>query len=129
MQTITIKNTRHSGYRRGGLVFQSGDNILPLDQLKPEQLAAIKADAVLLIKQAPTTTASHPQGAMVQDRVDSAITITEAFDLLETANTEHFTSKGLPQIDALEQLLGRKITAAERHSAWQSYCAEQEQAL
>ena len=40
---------------------------------------------------------------------------------LEPENGEHFTSAGIPRVEALAAVLGRAITAEERDRAWATY--------
>lgn len=53
------------------------------------------------------------------------MTIEEAFAYLEPDNEAHFTKSGKPDVKALEEILGRKVTAGERDQAWDAYQTQQ----
>ena len=46
--------------------------------------------------------------------------IIEAIDLLDDNNNEHWTSDDKPQVKALEEILGKSITAEQRDEAFDS---------
>lgn len=50
--------------------------------------------------------------------------ILAAAEMLDPENSDHFTTTGLPQVKALEALLGYYITAEERDTAWAARPAE-----
>ncbi|WP_087022416.1 HI1506-related protein [Thaumasiovibrio subtropicus] len=47
--------------------------------------------------------------------------IETAITQLDPNNPNHFTNSGKPQTDILSQLVGRRVSAAERDQAWESY--------
>lgn len=63
-----------------------------------------------------------PQGDgdanVVEFSDDKATAIKQAIELLDPKNPEHFTGSGVPQVKAIEQLLGYDISAADRDAAW-----------
>lgn len=52
---------------------------------------------------------------------EETMSIHDAIQSLNPANPEHFTKDGKPKTDALEDLLGREVSAAERDEAWEEY--------
>lgn len=44
-----------------------------------------------------------------------------AIEKLDTENEDHFTESGIPEVAALKELVGGKVTAAERDAAWKAY--------
>lgn len=139
----------HTGYRRGGVRFTKGENTVDAEKLSAEQLQQINADPLLVVGEyadgislasldEPTAKSLLPQtnqggntqgplgSGALSDTVkkDDALTLEQAFALLQPDNKEHFTGTGLPQLDALEQLVGHKVTSAERNEAWEAYKAK-----
>ncbi|AYV12988.1 HI1506-related protein [Shewanella algae] len=113
----------HDGYRRAGVAFVRGENVLS-DDLSDEQLAAIKADPRIRVQTAEGI--SEPalvstQGSMDTTDGNTPLTFAEAIAKLAPDNKEHFTSGNKPQTAALTQLMGKPISAAERDALWQSY--------
>ena len=47
------------------------------------------------------------------------MTIVEAIAMLDPANKEHRTDDGKPKVTAIESILGRQISAADRDMAWE----------
>ncbi len=47
------------------------------------------------------------------------MTIVEAIGKLDPANKEHRTDDGRPKVTAIESILGRQISAADRDMAWE----------
>ncbi len=66
-----------------------------------------------------TTAATNVEVEM--DDVDDAIVAT--IGRLDPDDPNHFTRSGAPQVGALETLLDRNITSAERDAAWATYQA------
>lgn len=58
------------------------------------------------------------QGTVVEFSEDKATAIKQAIQLLDSKNGDHFTGSGVPQVKAIEQLLGYDISAADRDAAW-----------
>jgi hypothetical protein len=125
---LALTNLAHTGYRRAGLALVKGENTIPADTITETQLAQLKADPrikVVIQDETNSSVANGDQSTPV-DQGTVPGTLIEAIALLDPANVDHFTSTGKPQIDALETLLGHKVTAAERDAAWETFLAEQE---
>lgn len=59
------------------------------------------------------------------DEADDKIQrICDAIAILDPDDPDQFTNAGLPQVDALEEVMGEDITAAERDAAWAQYKAQ-----
>lgn len=135
----------HSGYRRGGVRFTKGENTVDAEKLSAEQLQQINNDSLLIVGEyadglslasldEPTAKNLLPeanQGGNSQGPLGSRalsdgvkLTLEQAFAQLQPDNKEHFTGTGLPQLDALERLVGHKVTSAERAEAWEAYQAK-----
>lgn len=139
----------HDGYRRGGVRFNKGENTVDTGPLSKEQLQQIGNDPLLVVgeyaegcslEDVATLAQQLPeqageghaqQGALVSGALpgdlalQDVLTLEQAFLQLEPDNKDHFNAKGLPNIAVLENLLGRKVTAAERDEAWAAFKAKQ----
>ncbi|MGB1239988.1 MAG: HI1506-related protein, partial [Pseudomonadales bacterium] len=51
MSQITVNNTAHKGYRRAGLSFDTGGNVLAAQELSEKQLAQLHGDPRLVVIQ------------------------------------------------------------------------------
>lgn len=139
----------HSGYRRAGMAFNHGENTLQPSDITTAQLAQLKADPRLKVtvadesKETPTSDtisdanlpnlassdgsqgesvdAGDPSTSLEEGEEPPAKpeTLVDAIKLLDPSNAEHFTGSGKPQVEALSELLGKKVTATERDEAWQ----------
>ncbi len=123
-KTILVQCLAHSGYRRAGLVFDQGKNELSADKVTSAQLAQINADARLSIIEDSPVTDSASSGTV--EGGDNSLSLIDAIKQLDPDNTDHFTSGGKPQVDALEKLMGKSVSAAERDAAWAELQAQGE---
>ena len=57
------------------------------------------------------------EAAKVEARAN--MTVVEAINMLDPANAEHRTDDGKPKVTAIESILGRQISAADRDMAWE----------
>ena len=133
----------HTGYRRGGVRFTKGENTVDTEKLSAEQLQQINADPLLVVGEyadgielasldeptaknllSQTDKGGDTQGTLGNGTLSNGVTLEQAFAQLQPDNKEHFTGAGLPQLDALEKLVGHKVTSAERAEAWAAYQAK-----
>lgn len=129
-------------FRRAGIRFTKQETILNVDDLKPEQVAAIRAEKNLIVIESeiaedkiPPANSNPDAGgddAGSDDTNDGTNHDTNLIDKLvaaigqlETDNTEHFTTKGIPQLDALAAIVGEKVTAKQRDEAFTAFSAQQ----
>jgi len=61
--------------------------------------------------------AAKVEAAKVEARAN--MTVVEAINMLDPANAEHRTDDGKPKVTAIESILGRQISAADRDMAWE----------
>lgn len=73
MSDITIICTRERGLHRGGVFHPSGAKTWPLKQFTPEQLAEIKEDRRLMVKDESSFTMTVP--ATVEDAIKDVVSI------------------------------------------------------
>ncbi|UTV30165.1 HI1506-related protein [Photobacterium atrarenae] len=121
---LVVQSLAHDGYRRAGMAFKPGENIIPENSITCSQLAMLQADprlAVLGTDGAVTQAdpADGASGAVVQEPVSDGLIA--AIGKLEPDNPDHFTTANKPQVDALEKLVGRSVTASERDDAWEDF--------
>lgn len=136
----------HSGYRRGGVRFTKGENTVDTEKLSAEQLKQINNDPLLIVGEyadgislasldkptaknllPETNKGGNSQGPLGDGALSGGVntlTLEQAFAQLQPDNKEHFTGNGLPQLDALEKLVGHKVTSVERTEAWEAYKAK-----
>ncbi|CCN69784.1 HI1506-related protein [Vibrio nigripulchritudo] len=133
-QLVHVHCLAHTGYRRAGMAFVHGENTLEPDSLTETQLAQIQADPMFKVSLSDPKV-SQPEGGhslskepLVESGLHTGLTtpdpktpesLVDAILKLDASNASHFTSSGKPQVDALESLMGTKVTAAERDEAWQ----------
>lgn len=58
------------------------------------------------------------QSTVVEFSEDKTTAIKQAIQLLDPKSEDHFTGSGVPQVKAIERLLGYDISAADRDAAW-----------
>lgn len=137
---IVIISSAHDGYRRGGVRLAKGENIFPADKFTHAQVEQLQSDPLLYcayhsdglsvedfsnttLLQTQTNQGGDTQGALGDGTLSDGVKLTleQAFAQLQPDNKDHFTGTGLPQLDALEKLVGHKVTSAERAEAWAAY--------
>ncbi len=121
----------HDGYRRAGVEFDKGENILDASELSDAQLGQIKADSRLEVVESKTPATKTNPGKNTQGSLDEngvvltpKLTPEQQFSAivatLDKGNKKHFTNDGKPQLDALKAA-GLKLLSAERDAAWAAY--------
>ncbi|MDO6497329.1 HI1506-related protein [Photobacterium sanguinicancri] len=139
-QSIVVACSAHTGYRRAGLEFANGKNIIQADAITETQLAQLKADHRLAVSDAteqnPSVSQPHTTGPLDDAKLPDAVTafckdgaLTLAIANLDPENPDHFTSTNKPQVGALSQLVGRTLTATERDEAWACFQSNANKAL
>lgn len=68
---LQIDNLAHEGYRRAGMAFAKGINLVAAAQFNAAELALLNADPRLCVSEPSNkaTQASQPQGAVASDAV------------------------------------------------------------
>jgi len=56
---------------------------------------------------------------------DENMSIQEAIESLDADNKDHWIKDGSPATEALEDLMGREVSATERNEAWKEYEIEE----
>lgn len=114
-----------------GKVTKTGTVALTEDEAKrllnlPEP-PIVDPDADLVVSEKPTGTdagGTDDTGDSNPEPLTEA-RIIEAIGQLDPDNAEHWTNGNEPQIHVLKELLGQRVTAAERDAAWKTYQANQ----
>ncbi|PTP90089.1 MULTISPECIES: HI1506-related protein [Vibrio] len=143
-QAVEVICLAHTNYRRAGIAFQHGENRIESERITSTQLEQLKADPRLKVtvekgealqsdisniesghQPGPLdaiTPPSYIAGASAKEGNELLTTtvnnLIDAIQLLDPSNTEHFTTSGKPQVDALSELMGVKVSATERDQAW-----------
>lgn len=95
---------RRDGFRRAGRAWSAAETVVDAADLKSEQVAALKADPMLIV-----TEDADSRGDLIR----------AAFADLDPENAEHFTRGGKPELAALRERTGLSdLTAAERDRRW-----------
>ena len=107
---IKITSASHN-FRRCGMPHPKGSVEYPDDRFSEDDLAILKTEPMLTVEtQGPVEThgraSLHPAA---DDLIDAARAAIDAGDI---------TKDGKPEVRAIEEILGRDITAAERDEAW-----------
>ncbi|MBN8107756.1 HI1506-related protein [Vibrio vulnificus] len=117
VKNILVISAAHDGYRRAGLAFKNGKNLLPASQFTETQLAQIQADPHLRYElHQEDVDGGDASGAV--DGVSGNVGLMDAIKQLDPSNDAHFTKSGKPELKALSVILGRNVTGAERDEAW-----------
>ncbi|WP_264402699.1 HI1506-related protein [Vibrio parahaemolyticus] len=117
VKNILVISAAHDGYRRAGLAFKNGKNLLPASQFTETQLAQIQADPHLRYElHQEDVDGGDASGAV--DGVLGNVGLMDAIKQLDPSNDAHFTKSGKPELKALSVILGRNVTGAERDEAW-----------
>ncbi|ENM6044721.1 hypothetical protein AB8H57_002775 [Vibrio parahaemolyticus] len=117
VKNILVVSAAHDGYRRAGMAFKNGKNLLPASQFTETQLAQIQADPHLRYElHQEDLDGGDASGAV--DGVSGNVGLMDAIKQLDPSNDAHFTKSGKPELKALSAILGRNVTGAERDEAW-----------
>ncbi|ELX4136201.1 hypothetical protein V6450_000038 [Vibrio vulnificus] len=115
VQKILVISAAHDGYRRAGMAFKNGENLLPASQFTETQLAQIQADPHLRYElHQEDVDGGDASGAV--DGVSGGVGLMDAIKQLDPSNEAHFTKK----LKALSAIVGRNVTGAERDEAWEA---------
>ncbi|RZQ46833.1 hypothetical protein D8T55_04700 [Vibrio vulnificus] len=119
VQKILVISAAHDGYRRAGMAFKNGENLLPASQFTETQLAQIQADPHLRYElHQEGVDGGDASGAV--DGVSGGFGLMDAIKQLDPSNEAHFTKSGKPELKALSAIVGRNVTGAERDKAWEA---------
>lgn len=117
VKNILVISAAHDGYRRAGMAFKNGENLLPTSQFTEAQLAQIQADPHLRYELHQEDVDGGDASGSVDGSAD-ALSIAEAIMQLDPKNEDHFTKSGKPELKALSAIVGRNVTGAERDEVW-----------
>jgi hypothetical protein len=125
-ETLLVICLAHTGYRRAGMAFIKGENPLLLADLSDEQILAIQTDKRLNVPElglvpAPRSVDAASAAAPLNN---PPLSFAQAIGALNKDNRDHFTAAGKPQCTALESLLDKPVTAAERDALWADFTAQ-----
>lgn len=132
MKKTLIVTSVGLSFRRAGIRFTQQETKLMVDDLSNDQVEAIKSEKNLIVKEveveeqdqdSKTTAPGNDQdngGGLTEKLV-------EAISQLDPENPEHYTGKGVPQLEALQTLVGVKVTAAQRDEAFKAFSEQQVQ--
>ena len=96
------------GFWRAGRQWGTQPTVLPVTDLSAEQLQQLEADSRGII-----ITAVPADSAPVDDD-----RVAEAIRSLNPKTKAHWTGDGRPTVEAIEKVLGRQITEADRDRVW-----------
>lgn len=136
---ISVFNSAHSGYRRAGIAFAKGDNVV--ESPTEAQIQQIANDKRLVLQGASeteSTTQTDMVGAdnSLQQGVGEPAQITgdgsgealpeipplaEVINTLAIDGTLELTKSGKPEVAQLEEVNQTSVSAAERDAAWEYY--------
>lgn len=111
--SITVKT---DGFRRAGRPW-SGTEIINTDDYTKEQLQSLADDPLFDIDYAADDGANNNE----QDPIINKLV--EAISKLDPSNPKHFTvgENSKPQVPALKEIVGVKITVAQRDAAFEMF--------
>ncbi|MDO6542815.1 HI1506-related protein [Photobacterium sanguinicancri] len=131
---LVVQSLAHGGYRRAGMAFNTGENVLEPNTITCSQLAMLEADPRLAVSCAEASSPDGASGNLVQGsvsdgvtdqqtevQINEQITLISAISQLDPENPDHFTTGNKPQVDALSKLVGHSVTASQRDDAWADY--------
>ncbi|MDX1301191.1 HI1506-related protein [Photobacterium sp.] len=70
---LVVKSVAHDGYRRAGMAFSAGENILAAGTVTCSQLAMLEADPRLAVSYAEAGASDDTPGALVQGRISDGV--------------------------------------------------------
>lgn len=107
--------SKRENFRRCGIPHPKASTDHPDDRFTEEELEILKAEPMLTVEiiEAPSAGSGFPEDEILEAAKQAA----EAGEI---------TSSGKPKVEAIEEILGRDITAADRDAAWDRIQAEQE---
>ncbi|WP_178860818.1 HI1506-related protein [Thiomicrorhabdus cannonii] len=114
-------------FRRAGLRFTKQPTHLDASELTTEQITALKAEKNLMVREVQEED-TPPAPSMTDNKDGDSITVEqliEAIAQLDPQNTAHYTGKGVPQLDALQAIVGSKVSAAQRDEAFVAFSEQQ----
>jgi hypothetical protein len=131
--------SKREGFRRAGLAHSANPAHYFDDHFTAEQLAALKAEPMLVVEELPddaetelVVSPGEAQGERLppiplqefgpQHEVDVDY-LAKFIQDLDPENKEHWTAAGLPQCDALADLVQQPVSASMRDAAWSRYQA------
>ncbi|EJG1803528.1 HI1506-related protein [Vibrio parahaemolyticus] len=117
VKNILVISAAHDGYRRAGMAFKNGENLLPASQFTEAQLAQIQADPHLRYELHQEDVDGGDASGSV-DGVSGGVGLMDAIKQLDLSNDAHFTKSGKPDLKALSAIVGRNVTGAERDEVW-----------
>ncbi|MCS0442115.1 HI1506-related protein [Vibrio diabolicus] len=117
VKNILVISAAHDGYRRAGMAFKNGENLLPASQFTEAQLAQIQADPHLRYELHQEDVDGGDASGSV-DGVSGGVGLMDAIKQLDLGNEAHFTKSGKPDLKALSAIVGRNVTGAERDEVW-----------
>jgi hypothetical protein len=120
MSKITITNTAHQGYRRGGVSLVQGVNAFAADIFTPVQLAQIQQDPRLLLEgiEPGTNSDQTDHGETTQGHVEqySLADVVAMIKALDKDDASLWKQDNTPKATAFP----RGVSAELRAAAWQS---------
>lgn len=99
---IRIRSKRHN-FRRCGMEHPKGPVDYQDDRFTEKELKTLKAEPMLIVE-------------TVDDGPDADVLVGAAKAAVEAGNT---VKDGRPRVEAIEQILGRDVSAEERDRAWE----------
>ena len=113
--THLIRAINDGGFRRGGRAWSTTPTEVVREDFDARQWAEIEAEPELTVQRidAPSDSPAPaaPGGADIAD-------IVAAINRLDPVDKSAWTAGGKPQVAALEKIIGRDISAADRDTAW-----------
>lgn len=108
-----IITSRRDGFRRCGVAHRAAPVTWPDARFTAAELATLRTEPMLTV-----TTATDVPDVPDMGDIDQ---IVAAIAMLDTADKTSWTSGGKPQVAALEKVLQKQISAAQRDEAWETY--------
>lgn len=114
---IRIRAKRERGFRRCGMRHGKEWTEHPDGAFSEEQLAVLQAEPMLEVQVVEEKADSGEDGLFDPESLESAARL--------AASEGKVTSDGRPEVKALEKLLGRNVSAAERDAVWEKIQVEE----
>lgn len=97
VKNILVISAAHDGYRRAGMAFKNGENLLPASQFTEAQLAQIQANPHLRYELHQEDVDGGDASVPV-DGVSGGVGLMDAIKQLDLSNEAHFTKSGKPDL-------------------------------
>lgn len=113
MSKLCIRAVPEDGFWRCGRFWPHAGQNVDASEFTEAEMGRLKAEKLLVVEHAATTDSDAVQ---------------EILSVLPKLSPEDMTSAGLPKVDSVTALVGRRVTGQNVKDAWDAYTSAKEDA-